>query len=239
MFCQFCGSPIDASATVCPKCGKTQTRAGARSAGGNNVGEQIGSSAKDAVGAFVSLVTNPVGALAPSYTSLGPVRALGAGIALCVFFALIVALGVVMGEGTSVIFAFVFMSAGYGIDSGFGLFIKSFVALLVLPGAMIATAYGIRKVLQGDGPLAADAFTVGSALTPFGLGAFLGSILGSHNAELSGLLMLFGMTYAVLILFAGFSRLGGLTEKAAAPAVPVVFVVSLYICKVVFSALAG
>jgi hypothetical protein len=51
--------------------------------------------------------------------------------------------------------------------------------------------------------------------------------------------MLFGMTYAVLILYAGFTRVGGLTEKAAAPAVPIAFIISLYICKVVFGMLAG
>jgi hypothetical protein len=238
MFCQFCGSPIDASATVCPKCGKAQTRAGARAASGSNVGDQIGSSAKDAVTALTSLVVNPVGGLAPSYTSLGPTRALGAGIALCIFFALIVALGLVVGDG-SVVLSFLFMAVGYGAESNFGLFMRAFIALLVLPAAMIGVSYGIRKVLQGDGPVAADAFTVGSALTPFGIGAFLGNLLGSANAELGGLLMLFGMTYAVLILYAGFTRLGGLTEKAAAPAVPIAFVVSLYICKVVFGAISS
>lgn len=238
MFCQFCGNPIDASATVCPKCGKAQPRKGSSGGGGSNVGDQIGASAKDAMNAFVSLITNPVGGLAPSYTSLGPARALGAGVALCIFFALLVALSIVSGEGTSVIFSFLFISAGYGVDSGFALFIKSFAALLVLPAAMIAVAYGIRKVLQGDGPLAADAFTVGSALTPFGLGTLLGTFIGKGSAELGGLLIMFGLIYAVLILFAGFARLGGLTEKVAAPAVPVAWFVSLYICKVVFNMLA-
>jgi hypothetical protein len=200
---------------------------------------QIGSSAKDALNAVTSIITNPVGGLAPSYTSLGPVRALGAGVALCIAFALIVALGVVIGDGTSVVFAFLFMAAGYGVDSTFVLFLKTFLALLVLPAAMIGACFGIRKVLSGNGPLAADAYTVGAALTPFGIGSFLGSILGARNAELGGLLMLFGMTYAVLILYAGFTRVGGLTEKAAAPAVPIAFIISLYICKVVFGMLAG
>ena len=236
MFCQFCGSPIDASATVCPKCGKAQTRTGARAASGSNVGDQIGTSAKDAIGALTSLIVNPVGALAPSYTSLGPTRALGAGIALSVLFALIVALGLVLGEGSSGL-SFLFMAVGYGTESKFGLFIRAFVALLMLPGAMIATSYGIRKVLSGNGPVAADAFTVGSALTPLGIASFITSFLGTSAPELGFMLLIVSMSYMVLILYAGFTRLGGLTEKSAAPSVPIAFIISLYICKVVFEAL--
>ena len=48
-----------------------------------NIGEQMGASAKDALGAVSSLVLNPVGGLSPAYTALGPDRALGAGLALC------------------------------------------------------------------------------------------------------------------------------------------------------------
>jgi hypothetical protein len=232
MFCQFCGSPIDASATVCPKCGKAQTRAGARAASGSNVGDQIGSSAKDAFGAFTSIITNPVGGLAPAYTSLGPTRALGAGIALSVFFALIVSLGIVLGEA-SFLAAILFFPG----SEGFGLFIRSFVALLFLPAAMIATSFGIRKLMSGDAPIGADAYTVGAALTPFGIAAFLGMIIGSNSAELAFMLIQFGMMYLILIMYAGFTRLGGVTEKAAAPAVPLTFIVSVFICRVIFDVL--
>jgi len=92
-------------------------------------------------------------------------------------------------------------------------------------------------VLSGKAPLGADAFTIGAALTPLGIAMFLTSLLGVGNYELAMLLMLFASTYLVLILFAGLTKLGGLTEKAAAPAVPVIFVVSLYICKVVFTSM--
>jgi hypothetical protein len=240
MFCQFCGSPIDATATVCPKCGKEQPRAraaAATAAAGGNFGARVGDSAKDALNSFVNLIVNPVGGLAPAFTGLGPDRALGAGLVFSVLFALISALGLTLGDGAAVV-SFLFLAAGFGVESEFGLFIRAFVALLMIPAAMIGVAYGLRKVLSGSGPLAADAFTVGAALTPFGIAFFLANIL-SGSPELASLLMLFGMTYVVLILYAGLTRLGGLTEKTAAPAVPVIFVVSLYICQVVFRALTN
>jgi hypothetical protein len=199
----------------------------------NNVGEQIGASAKDALGAVSSLALNPVGGLSSAYTALGPDRALGAGAALCIIFALMGAIGGAIGSER------LMMTFGLGLmdSNGFTIFLKTFISLLVLPAAMIGASFGSRKVLSGSGPLAADAFTVGAALTPFGVAALLSSFLGVGNYELSMLLMLFAVTYLVLMLFAGLTRLGGLTEKAAAPAVPVIFVISLYICKVVFSAM--
>ncbi len=201
----------------------------------NNVGQQIGASAKDALGAVSSLALNPVGGLEPAYSALGPARALGAGAALCVIFALVGALGVAIGsERLMMLFG---MMMGVEKPNSFTLFLRAFLSMLVLPAAMVGASFGARKVLSGKGPLAADLFTVGAALTPLGIALLLSSFLGVGNYELSMLLMLFAATYFVLMLFAGLTRLGGLTERAAAPAVPIVFVVSLYICKVVFAAM--
>jgi hypothetical protein len=199
----------------------------------NNLGEQVGASAKDALGSVSSLALNPVGGLGPAYTALGPQRALGAGGALCIVFALLGALSGAIGSERFM------MMFGVGLldTNWFGMFIRTFFSMLVLPLAMIAASFGSRKVLSGNGPLAADVFTVGAALTPLGVALLLSSFLGLGNYELGLLLMLFASTYLVLMLFAGLTRIGGLTEKAAAPAVPIVFVVSLYICKVVFSSM--
>ena len=198
-----------------------------------NIGEQMGASAKDALGAVSSLVLNPVGGLSPAYTALGPDRALGAGLALCVVFAIVSALGSAIGSGRMMT---MFGMMGYG-SNGFVIFLRALIGFLVLPAAMIGASLGARKMLSGSGPLAADIFTIGAALTPLGLALLLSSFLGLANYELAMLLMLFAATYLVLMLFTGLTKLGGLTQKAAAPAVPIVFVLSLYICKVVFAAM--
>ena len=185
------------------------------------------------LGALPSLLLNPVGGLSPAYAGLGPDRALGAGLALCVVFAIVSALGTAIGTGQTMM---MFGAMGFGANS-FTIFLRALIGFLVLPAAMIGASLGARKILSASGPLAADVFTVGAALTPLGLALLLSSFLGLGNYELSLLLMLFALTYLVLMLFTGLTTLGGLTEKAAAPAVPIVFVLSLYICKVVFAAM--
>jgi hypothetical protein len=227
---------MDATATVCPKCGKTQPRAQAAAGthAGGNVGAQIGASATDALNAFLSIIVNPVGGLAPSYSKLGPTRALGAGGALCVIFALLGSVATLIGPVS--MFSSMGLLAGFGM-SGFGMFLRALVGFVVLAAAMIAACFGLRKVLSGQGPLAADVFTVGAAVTPAGIAALLSSFLGAANFEIQMLLTLFAMSYLILMLYGGLTRLCGLTEKAAAPAVPGVLAVSFYICSVVFRAM--
>ena len=157
---------MEAGATVCGKCGKTQPHARAAGTGaGGNVGEQITASAKDALGAVSSLALNPVGGLAPAYTALGPDRALGAGAALCVIFALLGALGGAIGSDR------LMMTFGVGLieANGFSIFLRTFLSLLILPAAMVGASFGSRKVLSGQGPLGAAFFTIVAALTQMGL----------------------------------------------------------------------
>ena len=163
--------------------------------------------------AVPSLLLNPVGGLAPAYTALGPDRALGAGLALCVVFAIVSALGTAIGSGQAMM---MFGMMGVGANS-FVVFLRALIGFLVLPAAMIGASLGARKMLSGSGLLAADVFTIGAALTPLGLALLLSSFLGLGNYELSMLLMLFAATYLVLMLFTGLTTLGGLTEKARHP----------------------
>ncbi|HEX5069471.1 MAG TPA: hypothetical protein VFV78_04580 [Vicinamibacterales bacterium] len=201
-----------------------------------NAGEQVGSAAKDAVSAVTSLLTNPVGALQAGYNALGPARAQAAGAALCVMFAIIAPLGVLI-NGPDV-FALLGLGLGLYAESNFGIFIRVVLAMLILAAAMIAASLGVRKVASSQAPIAADIYGVGAALTPLGLGMFLSSFLHG-SPELGMLLMVFASCYVVLILFAAFTRIGGVSEKIAAPGVPAVFVVSLYICKVILGAMTG
>jgi len=183
-----------------------------------------------------SLITNPVGALQASYSALGPARAQAAGAALCVMFAIVAPLGVLI-NGPDV-FMFVGMGMGLYGESNFGMFVRVVLAMLFLAAAMIGASFGVRKIGSSQAPLAADIYGVGAALTPLGLAMFLASFLHG-SPELGMLLMVFATSYVVLILFTAFTRIGGLSEKLAAPGVPIVFVVSMYICKVLLGAMTG
>jgi hypothetical protein len=201
-----------------------------------NAGEQVGSAAKDALSAVTSLITNPVGGLQSGYNALGATRAQAAGAALCVLFAIVAPLGVLINGPN--LFMIVGMGMGFYAESNFGVFIRVVLAMLILAAAMIAASLGVRKAGGSQAPLAADIYGVGAALTPLGLAMFVASFL-SGSPELATLLMVFASCYVVLILFAGLTRIGGVSEKLAAPGVPIVFVVSLYVCKVILGAMSG
>ncbi len=198
-----------------------------------DLGNQIGASGRDALGAITTLALNPVGGLAPAFEALGPARALSAGLALCAAFAIVATIGVSLGASRA------FAMLGLWMDSGpgFTFYLKAFVAFLVLPAAFIGVSLGLRKVLGGKAPLAADAFTTGAALTPLAVAIVLTALLGAANLEIATVLILFALSYLILILYAGLTRLGGVSERAAAPAVPVLLILAGWVCKVIFGAM--
>jgi hypothetical protein len=50
-------------------------------------------------------------------------------------------------------------------------------------------------------------------------------------------LSLFALTYSILMLYAGCSRIGGISEAGAAPAVPIILLLSAWITKIIVTAL--
>lgn len=198
-----------------------------------DLGNQIGASGKDALGAITTLALNPVGGLAQAFEGLGAKRALGAGLVLCVAFSVVATIGASLGANR------MFGMMGLGMDSGpgFTFYLKTLLAFLVLPAAFIAVSLGLRKILGGKAPLAADVFTTGVALTPLAVATLLASLLGAANFEIATVLFLFAVSYLILILYAGLTRLGGVSERAAAPAVPVLLILAGWVCKVIFGAM--
>ena len=228
MFCQHCGTEVIAMSEPCPKCGRQQPRAAAA-----ELGKQLGASSRDAAHAVKTLVVDPVAGLGSAFDALGPTRARSAGLALCFAFALAAAFGVTLAARQSLEGLMELSSA-----SGLELFFKALLGFLVLPAALAAAGYGIRRVLGGKESVAADIFTAGAALTPLGLTILASGLLGLGNFEVVLLLLLISWSYLVLMLYTGLTRLGGLSGRAGAPAVPVLLVVAAWLSKVVFAALA-
>jgi hypothetical protein len=63
-----------------------------------------------------------------------------------------------------------------------------------------------------------------------------GGLLKTANFELILLLLAFALIYQVLMLYAGLTAVGELTPKAAAPAVPILLLLSAYVTKVILVA---
>lgn len=230
-FCSSCGTKIDAGSATCSNCGAAVAGSSVASAAAAQVGTRLAATSGDAVATVRNLALDPVGALSRAYETLGKARAQATGIALMVVFSLASTIGFALAakRGSSM---FPVVSGPSMTDS-----LKLFLALLVFPAALAAISWGVRQVLRADSSFAIDLFTCGSAVMPLAVASFVSGLLGVSNFEVIGLLLLFALTYLILILFTGLSRLGGLSERAAAPAVPVILVLTAWLSKVVLTAL--
>lgn len=245
MFCQSCGTRLEDGTTWCTSCGAGPLRGSTDPA--SDIGNKVKVSSRDALGVMKRLLVNPVGGLPAAFATLGPDRAMTAGIALCVAYALAVAAGSVMTVSQLERLTGTFLGqAGAellaklgGLDASQGIagFLKIAVKALVLPASIAAVGFGIRKIASASAPVAADVFTAGAALVPWAVATVIAGIIGLGNAEVVLLLYFFATVYLVLMLYAGFTRVGGMSDSAGAPAVPVAILLAAWLCKVVFVAL--
>jgi hypothetical protein len=74
-------------------------------------------------------------------------------------------------------------------------------------------------------------------LLPSGVLVLAAALLGAANVEVILVLSLFALTYSILMLYAGCSRIGGISEAGAAPAVPIILLVSAWLTKIIVVAL--
>lgn len=234
MFCQSCGASIADTADVCSTCGSPQSRTDPSPA--SVLGAQVKTSSRDAVDVLKQLLTNPVGGLSAAYIGLGPDRALSAGIALAVAFSLATAFGLtrLIGGAISGVSQLLGPLGGLaGMPQWNASFLKTALELLVVPAAISVTSLALRKLVGATATIAADIFTAGAALAPLGLALLVAGLLGAANVEIALLLLFFAAVYLALMLYAGFTSVGGMSDRAAAPAVPATILLSLWLCKVV------
>lgn len=227
-FCVKCGTRLVETQAFCSSCGAATSSGQLAS----EVGQRIATSSADALAALRGLAIDPLSGLAAAYTAMGDARAQAAGIALAVFFALAAAIGVSLGARRA-LGGLLSLAGGQGFSG----FLKLAVVFLIFPAAMTAIAFAVRKVLRATPPVGADVFTCGAAVSPLGIALLVSGLLGAANFEIVALLLMFAWTYLLLMLFAGMTRVGGLTEKAAAPTLPVLLILTAWLSKVVFVAL--
>jgi hypothetical protein len=161
--------------------------------------------AQDALGTFMKLIYNPVGALPDAYRSLAPSQAIGVGI---VFVAVAVVSLLIAGQGILGM-----------VTGGFGAL--GFKGLLMGLGTTLGAAAGIalgswlcRLLLRGEGNLAFDVFVGGATLLPIGIGVLGSYLLGAIgiNGVIGQLPLLIGLSLAILVVFTALSRIAGIKE---------------------------
>jgi len=254
MFCRKCGQQLSEGTELCDKCG-TSVAAIPPASTGRGVAipatanltrtfqDEVKFRTKDAWQAIRIFAQSPVGGLQESFEMLGSSRALNAGVVFAVVYEVMFFWAIYRfadHAGSSL------HSLIGGIGGGFSpgeLSAKLLIQLGfagVVPFITLAASGAIaRKIFRGKGTLAGDIYIAGASLLPQGLFILLTSFLGVANLEVIMALFVFAVTYSVLMLFAGCSRISIIPEAGAAPAVPMMMLLSLWLTKVVIVAVLG
>jgi hypothetical protein len=220
MFCQQCGAELSADTMACA-CGAAVTETGPKIL----AAEVAKAASKDSILAFKLFASNPVPGLPAAFASLGGARALHVGITFGVVSSLCVLVGAYR------------LLSNWGAPHGVGGFLKALICALVPFVSLAAAGALVRAVAHGKGGLAADAFIAGASLLPFGIAVLAGSLLGLGNLEFIGVLFLFAICLAILMLFAGYTQIAGLSERAATACLPLALIGSGWLSKIMFAAI--
>lgn len=223
MFCPKCGTQLPDNAVACSSCGTSFAGgAAARSAAMGAAGDRMKTASTDALSAFKTFATDPVGGLAPAYSGLGSKKAMAVGITFGIVFALCIALAI-------------YRTIGQFFFTGFGGFLKILVISVVPFVALFASGLGVRTVFRGEGELGTDSFIAGASLLPFGIVAILMALLGSSmNQNIVYFLVLFSISISILMLFAGLTRIYKISERMATIAIPLMLVVSGWLSRLIY-----
>jgi hypothetical protein len=180
---------------------------------------------------------SPVGGLSESFALFDDRRAIQVGIAFAVLFEVALFLGAYLLKSRAESALGPFASALSTGDLTAKQLFKLVVLGLVPFVSLIGAGSLARQIFRGQGRFAGDVYTAGATLLPLGLFVLIAPLLGAANVEVIAALSMFALTYSILMLYAGCARVGGIPESGAAPAVPIILLVSAWLTKIIVVAL--
>lgn len=228
MFCAKCGTKNDEAAINCTACSeplKVDTASGGFQA--DKAKEQVKETMDAALTTAKALGLDPVGGLLKAYQALGATRSLGVGLAFGLVFSLLVVLTV---------YKIGFMEMFIG-KSGVTGFLKVMVIGFTLFFSLSIACLIGEKIGRGKGNFSSNCFISGVALLPIGIVSLISTLIGYENFEVTFILATISICMLVMILFAGLTRIGELSDKVASYIVPLMLIVSVWITKVFLTAM--
>jgi len=177
---------------------------------------------------------SPVGGLPESFALFDDRRAIQVGIAFAVLYEAALFLGGLIFRSKAEAMLGAWLPIGeLTATQMFKLLVLGLVPFASLVGAGALA----RQIFRGTGRFSGDVYTAGAVLLPSGVLVLAAALLGAANVEVILVLAVFALTYQILMLYAGCSRIGGVSEAGAAPAVPIILLVSAWITKILVVAI--
>ena len=175
----------------------------------------------NAFSAFKKFSVDPVGGLLGAYQSLSKTAAMSAGIVFDVVFVLCVILSIKIAGLTE------------EMETAKNMWFWVIIGSLTPPIGMLLALIIIRNALRIRETIHADVFIAGATILFLGLFFIVGSIFmkNFNPGTLFGMIMMsilvaFLISYTILILFSGLTKIYGLTDSKASFVLPMVLVVS-------------
>jgi hypothetical protein len=259
MFCESCGKQLNELSVFCPSCGEpartTPNAPAARSAAQSpstspnvtaDLTKELKARSKDVWTGVTQLAVSPVSGLPSSFQSFGPQRALWAAVGFTVLYLLFLAIALYrVGETLDSPAGFAAMFPGriaaspadVATEANSGWLMRLLFCGLITVFTLAVSAMLARLVFRGKGTFLGDFYIAAASMLPIAAALFLISILGVANIEVMAVLVLFAFIYNTLMLYSGCSRISGISEAGAAPAVPIMLLVTLYLTKVAVAAI--
>ena len=225
MFCSHCGSAVDVGTGHCPACGKALLATVSEKKRGPAL-EAAKAASGDALQALKQLALDPVGGLAAAYNALDSRRAVGAAVGFAAIFALCVLVTVLS------------IKPGF-VRLDFVDYLKLLIFTLVPPVAASAACLLARLAFRGSGGYEGDAFVGCATVLPLGVLCPLAATVGASNVEVVAILLTFALAYSILILYAGCVHISTIRTSLAAPAVPLILLVTAWFSSILARFLIG
>jgi hypothetical protein len=222
MYCQTCGTQLAADAPSCIGCGASAAPPDSRPA--PTPFDLMLAAGRDAVTVLKACARDPVGGLDSAAATLSPERRREVALVFGVFFDLAATLGSYKVRN-------VFGSSGLGTVAA--LLILGLVPVASLTGAVALT----RKACHGSGSLGGDLLIATTSLLPVAFLTLLGALLGVANVEVLAVAGVFAACYVIYILYGGCRHMAAIPASAAAPAVPLLLLVTAWLTKIIYAAL--
>jgi hypothetical protein len=168
---------------------------------------------REAAGAFKSLMTDPIGGLAPCFSKLGNTRALQVGVVFLIAAVALYSLSALMTFSA-------FLPGLSEITGGekAKYFFKTLIAAAIAVGAMIGTSCAFRTTIAKAASYHADLFSVGASVLPYATATFLTSLLAANaiGGLIAKAIFVFGTVFSLLMLFNAQLAIARMSERTGA-----------------------
>jgi hypothetical protein len=239
MFWQSCASLLAENLRLWDGCSAEVNSGGTGTAAplSHQLKSQVKARSLDAWQSVKLFAMSPVGRPPESFALFDDKRAVQVGIVCAIACEVAILLGVPIFKSKAEVVLGGMFPVGLlmGELTASNLFKVHFLGLVPLASLVGACALA-REIFRGTGRSAGDVYTAGAVLLPTGIFVLLAALLGSANFEVIAILFLFTLTYSIFTLYAGCSSIGNTSEAGAAPAVPVILLLSAWITKTTVTA---